>query len=260
MNARILEKGDWLFIGLRPVKAWAYWLFGLLFVVLGVWVAFLLGRGIRLTCEADAKGGCELARVTVIGWRSESFPVAELTGARTQSVTAGGVARTDLVLESVSGDRAIPLVAADGAEKGRLAGQVQRFVADPAAGPLDIREDGRPFGIPLGLFVAAAGLAMILAMERVVLVADRSAGTLFIRSRRFFIRQSREVRLNEIEEVSTPTWRVRGAESSSVVLHLAGGREVSLTRTPLFTAGSAARVVEVLRRFLAPGQPPDTAA
>jgi hypothetical protein len=144
----------------------------------------------------------------------------------------------------------IPLTAADGAEKERLAGRVRAFVADPGAAPLDIAEDTRPLGIPLGVFVAAAGAVMILAMERVTLVADRSAGVMLIKGRRLTGGTSAEVKLAEIEGISTPSWYVRGAESFSVVLHLAGRQEQPLTRTPLFTAESAQAVSDTLARFL----------
>jgi len=252
MKARIAETGDRLVIRLRPVKVWAYWLFGLAFIAAGAWVLLLLGRGVHLSCPADPKGECELARVVVVGWKGESFPVAELAGARVDTVTAAGTARMDLVLQTTSGDRTLALVAADGAEKIGLAQTVRRYVADPASGPLDIREDSRRFGIPLALLVALGGVLILLAYETVVIAADRSTGILLIRSRRFRRSRSVELRLDEIEDISTPSWHVRGAESYSLVLHLKGRREQSLTRTPLFTVESAGQVRDAIMPFLVP--------
>jgi hypothetical protein len=254
VNVTVLEKGDWLFIRLRPVKVWAYGLFGLVFLAAGAWVVALLGRGVRLSCPADPAGECSLARVTVAGWHGDAFPVTALRGARVDTVTSLLYARMDLVLVTASGDRAVPLVVADGDDKLRLADEIRRYVAAPASLPLEVREDARRFGLPLGVIVAVAGLLILLAPEMVHVVADRSAGALVVRRRRFGRIRTDEIRLDEIESVSTPAWRVRGAESCSVLLHLTGRRELSLTRTPLFTGESAAEVVAVLERWRVSGQ------
>jgi hypothetical protein len=253
VQVRVLEKGVWLAIRLRPAKVWAYWGLGLLCIALGVGSLLLLGRGVRLHCEPDPAAACRLERVVLVGRRQATFPVAALTGARVETATAGIAAWMNLVLETDRGDHVIALTAADAAEKERLAGQVRAFVADPRAAPLDLAEDTRLLGIPFGLFLAAAGVVIILAMERVTLFADRSAGVMLIKGRRLTGSTLVEFKLTEIEGISTPSWYVRGAEGFGVVLHLTDRREQPLTRTPLFTAESAHKVSETLARFLGTG-------
>jgi hypothetical protein len=219
VRVRATERDGRLYLHLRPLKAWAYWLFGLLFAAMGVGTVFLLGRATRFTC---AEGQCELARVLVLGWKVERFPASDLRGARVDTVVTAGVAYMDLVLKTARGDRPLALPGADGAAKLQHLEDVAAFVAAPATSRLHIADDPRWIGIPLGLLVLAGGAFILFAIETVLVVVDREAGTLRILSRR--MRRGR-----------------------SVEVPLTGGREQPLTRTPLFTAASAAEVTDRLR-------------
>ncbi len=230
------------------MKGWAYWLFGLIFVVMGVGTVLLLGRATRFGC---VHGQCELGKVLVLGWKVERFAATDLRGARIDTVVTAGAARMDLVLETTRGDRPLALPGADGAAKRRHVEDVTAFVAAPDAGRLAIADDGRWIGIPLGLIVLAGGVVILFAIETVLVVVDRAAGTLRILSRRLGSGRTVEVLLAEVEGIETPDWTVRGTQSFAVVLHLKGGREQPLTRTPLFTAASAADVAGRLRAILA---------
>lgn len=244
MRVRATEADGRLYLHLRPLKTWAYWLFGLTFVVMGVGTVLLLGRATRFAC---ADGQCELGRVLVLGWKIDRFPAADLRGARVDTVITAGVAHMDLVLETTRGDRPLALPGADGAAKLRHVEAVTAFVRAPAAGRLDIADDARWIGIPLGVLVLAGGAFILFAIETVLVVVDRAAGTLRILSRRVRGGGTLEVPLAEIEDIATPDWTVQGTQSFAVVLLLTGGREQPLTRTPLFTASSAAAVADRLR-------------
>lgn len=256
MRVRFRERTrDRLVFQLRPVKLAAYYGFGVLFAVLGVFAAYLLGRATEFRCEREgALAGRCVYRHAVLAWsRREEMSLGSVRGARvdvTQKLLYGTMT---LVANTDSGDLRLDLVAADGREKDSLAAETNRFLNDEAVAAISIREDYRVLGLAFGLFLVAAGAVCILAIERIVCVFDRERGKVSIRSRSPLGPRRVDLPLERVREVTTESFVVRGAESWNVLLALDRGQSVSLATTPLFTTRSADEVCQAITEFLRGG-------
>lgn len=252
MRVRFRERTkDRLVFQLRPVKLAAYYGFGVLFAVGGVFAAYLLGRATEFRCEREgALAGRCVYRHAVLAWsRRAEMSLGSVRGARVD-VTQNTMT---LVANTDSGDLRLDLIAADGRALDSLAAEINRFLNDEAVAAIAVREDYRLLGLAFGLFLVAAGAVCILAIERIVCVFDRERGKVSIRSRSLLGPRRVDLPLERVSGVTTESFVLRGAESWNVLLALDRGQMVPLAAMPLFTTRSADEVRQAITEFLRGG-------
>ncbi len=241
-----------LALSLRPVALPAYWLVGLAFIASGTWAALNLGRSISLHCARSGAhaGTCRYAGNHALRWVRSEVTLRDFRGARVDTHMNALSASMVLVAETREGDWPIALVGANGDEKRAIAAEINRFVSDSRVNRLAVDEDWRFEGWGFGLFVLAAGLACLLAIERVHVIFDRDEGTVRLSQRRLWRSTQSSVPLARVLRVEQHPFAIRHARSWSVVLELDRNGTLSLTGTPLFTDASAEEVIRLIRRWL----------
>ena len=237
-----------LTIVLKPA-GWIYWLAGLVFVALGVGAAWLLANRTTLSVAEGAVRYEKrlLGLVVVDEWTATASaePVAE-TAIR---VTLGPTMET--TVRTRDGVKWTSFAAADGDAKEQMVAAINQALALPD-GTYQYAEDKILPGAALAAVCLVGGLICWLAIQTVVLDADRGSGTLAVerRLRLVPIGDRREWPLDRFAgaaaQASTLSTGKHRVTSYQVVLVDVDGDEMGLARGPMFTAASANEVVALL--------------
>lgn len=162
------------------------WLFGLLFVVVGIGCGIWIGKLAVLQCQRSGSGGeCQLSTLGLIGPASViTFDIADLQGARVNVSEDSDGDDTYRVEFQVRGEW-IPLasVYSSGYSKKETAAQsINTFITNRSQNGLTIRQDDRVFAILFGGAFTLAGLATIFIFGQIItLRLDRSTGLVTLR-------------------------------------------------------------------------------
>jgi hypothetical protein len=235
---------------LRPVKLTAYYGFGVLFVLLGMWTGWMLCRSLDFVCERGPRGVCTRRQRVLLFQDSRAVAVTALRGARVVPVTSGISASMEIRAETAEGELPLPLVGAGGVEKDSIARAMNAFVRDTSIARLAVHEDKRAVGLLFALFLAGAGALCIVAVERVVCDFDRRTGTVRIRGIGITGVRRVDLPLERVAGVKSEVLATRRTRSWQVLLKVTGGVPVGLTRMAMFTDQSRDQVIGLVERFL----------
>lgn len=162
------------------------WLFGLVFVAVGLGSAFMIGKLATLNCQRRGSGGeCQFVTRALIGPSTEvTFAARDLQGAELQWSEDSDGDVTYRVAFQVQG-KWMPLSAvySSGSSSKQAAVQsINAFAGDPSQTSLAVRQDDRLFAMLFGGIFSLAGLAMIAFFGQIVtLRLDRTTGTVTLR-------------------------------------------------------------------------------
>ncbi len=162
------------------------WLFGLLFIGVGLLCGVLVGKLGLLTCQRSASGGqCQFSTRGFIGPASVmTFAVEDLQGAEVQVSEDSDGGSTYRVAFQVQG-KWIPLskVYSSGwSGKESAVQNINAFIQNPRQTELNVRQDDRLFAAIFGGVFSLAGLLVIVFIGQIVtLRLDRATGLVTLR-------------------------------------------------------------------------------
>ncbi len=237
-------------IRLRPVKGAAYWISGLLFIVLGAVLSFTMCRATAVSCRPSSAGGtwCVIDRA---GWVRSTRDEGWLRAARVEPRTSLGFVQTEEVLIGLDGRQVeLSLIAADGDDKASLVKRLDSLLAGTAREAAGYQEDTRALMGLLSVVLLLAGGAILWSIERVRVVIDRSAREINISGRSGFATRTQTIPFDAIRGVSRRPFTVEGVTSHDVVIRASGRGDIPVARAPLFTETSATRTVELIEEGL----------
>lgn len=230
------------------------WLFGLIFVAVGIGCGIWIGKLAVLQCQRLGSGGeCQFSTRGLIGSASvTTFDVANLQGARLEVSEDSDGDDTYRVEFQVRGEW-IPLagVYSSGyARKDEAVQSINAFVANRSQASLTVRQDDRFFAILFGGIFTLAGLAIIFIFGKITtLRLDRSTGLITLRRVGLTGVREGEYLLGDFNDAVVEY----GDNTGRVALVKRDGDRLPLTTE--YTAGLRGKeaTAKKIREFLRPG-------
>lgn len=230
------------------------WLFGLLFVAVGLACMLWIGKLSVLHCLRTASGGeCQLSAQGFIGPASiKTFAINDLRYAEVQVSEDDDGDDTYRVAFQVNGEW-IPLagVYSSGYTKKQTAvDTVNAFIANKRQTELTIRQDDRIFAMVFGGIFSAAGLLIILFIGQIItLRLDRSTGTVTLKRAGLMGVREGEYPLSDFSDAVLEY----GRNTCRIALVTRDGSHLPLTSE--FSSGVRGKEADAkkIRDFLQPG-------
>lgn len=240
------DAGQRRVIRLRPVRVQAYWISGLLFLALGVVLAFTMCRATAVSCRPSSSGGawCVIDRS---GWSGGAREEGWLRSARVEPRTSLGFVGTEVVLLGLDGRQVeLSLIAADGDDKASLVKRLETLLAGTSRDAAGYQEDTRALMGLLSLVLVVAGGVILWSIERVRVVIDRAAREIRITGRSGLVTRTHTIPFDIVRGIGRHSVSLEGATSHHVVIRTRGRGEITVARAPLFTEDSAARTIDLI--------------
>lgn len=228
------------------MKVRAYWISGLLFLALGVVLAFTMCRSTAVSCRPSSSGGawCVIDRS---GWFGGTREEGWLRSARVEARTSLGFVGTEAVLLGLDARQVeLSLIAADGDDKASLVKRLEALLAGTSREAAGYQEDTRALMGLLALVLVVAGGVILSSIERVRVVIDGARGEIRITGHSGFVRRTHAIPFDIVRGVGRHSFAMEGVTSHQVVIRTRGRGEIPVARAALFTDDSAARTVDLI--------------
>jgi hypothetical protein len=232
----------------------ALWLFGLVFVAVGLGVGLLVGKVAVLQCQRTGSGGeCQFSTHNLIGTSNlMTFPVTDLQGARLRISEDSDGDETYRVEFQVK-EEWIPLaqVYSSGYTKKDVAVRsINTFITNRGQSGLTIRQDDRFFAMLFGgIFITVGLVTMFILGQITTLRLDRSTGLITLKRVGLLGTREGEYLLSDFNDSVVEY----NDNTSRIAMVNRAGEHLPLTS--VYTSGSRSKeaTAKKIREFLRPG-------
>lgn len=227
-----------------------YWLFGSLFITLGLFTVVALARTTSLTCvhmEATPDS-CTLTQSHLLTSKIQDIPLRDVEGA--EVIPTKTPENNPLVLLTRRGTIDLNFTMASRNQKQVYAAQVNDFISKPTEKRLTIQEDSKWLAYSLGSLGIAVGVFCILIIQSITLSFDKTFDRLTIEQAGWFSKKVTNEALGNILKLDIESLNVKGVTSCNIILILRSGKRLPIASYPLFNQESAAATCRYIKDFL----------
>ncbi|BAZ31054.1 hypothetical protein NIES4074_35250 [Cylindrospermum sp. NIES-4074] len=230
------------------------WLFGSVFVLVGLCVISIVGNVTSLTCNRiePAQGNCQFVKSGILKSQVMTMPVKALQGAKVDTIRSDDGNTYQVVIVINNTDVSFTSYSSSGvANKQAIVSDINNFVETPSERSLIVKQDDRWLIIPFGGLFVLAGSIIVATSNIVDVVIDKNLGNFTLKKKNLLGKkvahhQIREIANVQVEESTTSS----GSPTYEAYICLVSGDRLVLMFYGESGRFNKQKTVDSIRKFL----------